>query len=130
MNVIGLLSSLPAQAASAIGSIRLATRFADILNCNPSIPKISRFVLDRPPMKGNLQLHRRRYPTRSGAGPTPWGEMAWAGPDIRKTPRGQCGVRPAWAFSDCRQPRLAGWVKCLAATFEDLCCTLFVAIFL
>jgi hypothetical protein len=30
------LSSPPAQAASAIGSTRIATRFADIPNCNPS----------------------------------------------------------------------------------------------
>jgi hypothetical protein len=33
-----LASSLPAQAASAIGSSRIAARFADIPKCNKSNP--------------------------------------------------------------------------------------------
>jgi hypothetical protein len=48
------LSSLPAQDASAIGSIRIATRFADIPNFNPSFENpASGELLDLPRKKGN-----------------------------------------------------------------------------
>src|ERR1700730_8668716 len=59
-----LASSLPAQAASAIGSSRIAARFADIPKCNKVQSVIQRSdareVLDRLPAKRNSHLDDRR----------------------------------------------------------------------
>jgi hypothetical protein len=48
-----LLSSPPAQAASAIGSSRIAARFADIPKCNSFKRSDAGMVLDLPQIKGN-----------------------------------------------------------------------------
>jgi hypothetical protein len=48
-----LLLSSPAQAASVIGSSRIAARFADIPKFNPCSRSDARAVLDPPRMKGN-----------------------------------------------------------------------------
>src|ERR1035441_4092134 len=68
-----LSSSLPAQAASATGSSRIATHFADIPKCNPFFKKSdARAVLDRPPEKWNSHLgYRADVPglLRNSSGP-------------------------------------------------------------
>jgi hypothetical protein len=83
-----LPSSLPAQAASAIGNSRIAARFADIPKCNsfsivyPSASRIAlRRILDRPPAKWNSYLGYRanRRLTKSSAGPQPLGKQ-WREP--------------------------------------------------
>ena len=107
------LSSLPAQAASATGNIRIATRFADIPNCNPSFENpASGEVLDLPQMKGNPHFSVCPDGRPSAVGDA----TVLAGPDIRRERRGQW-IKPL--PSDRYQPRLAGWVTCLAAIFED-----------
>ena len=53
--------------------------------------------------------------------------MGRRGPD--RYPQKTAGRLDQAAFADCRQPRLAGGAKRLAATFDDLC-DLCVTIFL
>jgi len=55
VKLIGLLSSLPAQAASAIGNIRIAANFADVVKPSPSVCPEARF-LDRSAAKWNSHL--------------------------------------------------------------------------
>src|ERR1035437_5761146 len=81
-----LSSSLPAQAASATGSSRIATHFADIPKCNPLFKNpMPRAVLDRPPEKWNSHLgYRADVPgLLKQFRPDTIGEaMARAGPDV------------------------------------------------
>src|SRR5271169_2378992 len=92
MKLMGLLSSLPIQAASATGSIRIATRFADITKLqsvsSKNVSRRSRPSADERESAfapaADARMKRRR-PNAIG------GDMAWAGPDIRREPRGNAG---------------------------------------
>src|ERR1700716_1851577 len=97
-----LSSSLPAQAPSAIGSSRIAARFADIPKCNsflivcPSALLIAlQRILDRPPAKWNWYLaHSGKRPDyrKKSAGPQPLGKQ-WREPVLISTvAAGQCGA--------------------------------------
>ena len=110
-----LPSSLPAQAASVIGSSRIAARFADIPKCN-SFKDLTEAVLDLPRIKGNSHLgygaDLKRHPARGH-----WGSNgARAGPDIRRAWRGN--VDRATPADQC-QPRLVAGAMCLLVTFEN-----------
>src|SRR3979409_1417438 len=100
-----LSSSLPAQAPSAIGSSRIAARFADIPKCNsflmvrPSALLIAlRRILDRPPAKWNWYLaHSGKRPDyrKKSAGPQPLGKQ-WREPVLISTvAAGQRGANHA-----------------------------------
>src|SRR6266404_6951531 len=109
-----LPSSLPAQAPSAIGSSRIAARFADIRNCNsflivcPSALLIAlERILDRPPAKWNWYLAHRasvRISEKQRRPATIGEAMARAGPDIHgrgggamwSKPRPRISVSRAW----------------------------------
>src|SRR6266567_171703 len=100
-----LTSSLPAQAASAAGSNRIAAIFADI-------PKLKLFHLpptdSHRPAGGEMEFAKQHQPTAIG-------EAMARGLGLNpQALRGQCG-------SDCArgdqvQPRLAG-AMCLTASF-------------
>src|SRR5712671_5808328 len=110
-------SSLPAQAASANGSSRIAARFADIPTCNPSVESLTPvMVLDRPHAKWNSLLGHRVIRRHESSGPRPlreqrcrpaWfhgrGGAMWTEPRPRNTP----------------QPRLVAGATCLIVAFED-----------
>src|SRR6266404_2270959 len=98
-----LPSSLPAQAPSAIGSSRIAARFADIPNCNslsivcPGARLVAlRRILDRPPAKWNSYLG---YPAnvrfmKTAPARNHWGSNGASRPDIHGR-GGQCGTSHA-----------------------------------
>src|SRR5260221_3355860 len=82
-----LPSSLPAQAASATGSSRIAAHFAEIPKCNPLFKgQMPSGVLDLPQAKWNSHLADRRFGFigRQFRPDTIGEAMARAGPDIRK----------------------------------------------
>src|SRR6267378_957097 len=110
-------SSLPAQAASANGSSRIAARFVDIPTCNPSVESPTPVMfLDRPRAKWNSLLGHRVIRRHDGSGPRP----------LREQRR-----RPAWfhgrgghnvdrtAAAKYPQPRLVAGATCLVVDFEN-----------
>jgi hypothetical protein len=116
MKLMLRLSSLPAQAASAIGRIRIAARFADIPNCNPSFENpTSEEVLALPQMKGNLHFSFRTDPAATRRRPNAMGGRHGVG-RMSAGAAGDMWIKPLLAGR--RQPRLAGCVTCLTAIFE------------
>src|SRR5712672_4535961 len=108
-----LPSSLPAQAASAIGSNSIAANFADVPKRNCSTCPVLRILLDRPAAKWNSHLgyqSRIKHVERKVPAHGQWGSNgAWAGSDTRR----RCGgngdmTAPAGiSFSRAWRARLA-----------------------
>src|SRR5664279_4685919 len=115
------LPSSPAQAASTIGSSKIAAHFADIRTCNPFQRHDARGVLDRPPVKWNSQFSVPIVRKHTQFRPASIGEaMARAGPDVREgTRRGN--VDQPRPLADHFQPRLEARPACLIVTFENWC---------
>src|ERR1700716_770076 len=113
-----LPSSLPAQAASAIGSINIAAQFAEVPKCNPLSGHSTGRILTGAPAKWNSDLGYRA--SMNSARPGTIGEaMARAGPDIRGGAVGQCGS--SRSPRDRGQPRLVAGATCLIVALETRC---------
>src|SRR6478736_6340538 len=114
-----LLSSPPAQAASTIGSSRIAAHFADI----PKMQLVSRRADARRrsrPFANERESAFRLHPfiAQNSTGPTPLGKQ-WCGPgpDIRGRGRAMW-IKPRPA--DQIQPRRVAGAMCLVVTLETL----------
>src|SRR6267142_3734902 len=110
-------SSLPAHAASANGSSRIAARFADIPTCNPSVESPTPVMfLDRPRAKWNSLLGHRAIPAKRQLRPA---TIAEATAQAGMVPRPRRGNADRTAAAEYPQPRLAAGATCLIAAFED-----------